>query len=266
MALAKNDSLWLALAKNDSLWLALAKNDSLWLALAKIDRLWLALAKNDSLWLALAKNDSLWLALAKNDSLWLALAKIDRLWLALAKNDSLWLALAKIDRLWLAPAMIPSSRLDLWNCSISQLDSGMNLTASVMVIDLSENPLQELQQVLFQGLTALQYLALPLNISCPGGDDAWENVDSHLGYRICQNQHSACNTTGGSALLCPENSLCAPDGPGYTQCICTPEFSGYKCLREGSFPTFMFFGILCSVTFSLTLLLWCTQRKKVKNQ
>ncbi|CAI9571373.1 unnamed protein product [Staurois parvus] len=59
--------------------------------------------------------------------------------------------------------------LDLWNCSISNLDPGLHLTAAIAVMDLSQNPLQELPQDFFQGLTGLRYLALPVNISCPGG-------------------------------------------------------------------------------------------------
>ncbi|XP_068135016.1 all-trans retinoic acid-induced differentiation factor [Hyperolius riggenbachi] len=155
--------------------------------------------------------------------------------------------------------------LDLWNCSISHLDPDFHLTAAVMVIDLSQNPLQELRQDFFLGLTGLQYLALPLSIDCPGGKEAWGNIEERSGARICQEQQSICNTTGGEAVLCPENSQCAPDGPGLTQCICAGGFRGYKCLREGHFPTLMFFGILSSVTVTLTVLLWCTQRRKVKS-
>lgn len=155
--------------------------------------------------------------------------------------------------------------LDLWNCSISSLDSGLHLTAAIAVMDLSQNPLQELRKEFFQGLTGLRYLALPVNISCPGGNESWGSVERRLDARICQDQQNTCNVTGDMAVLCPENSLCAPDGPGYTQCVCAAGFSGYKCMREGSFPTLMFFGILSSVTVTLSILLWCTQRKKVKS-
>ncbi|KAM3930831.1 all-trans retinoic acid-induced differentiation factor [Leptodactylus fuscus] len=156
--------------------------------------------------------------------------------------------------------------LDLHNCSISHLDSALNLTAALTAIDLSENPLLDLPQDMFLGLTGLEYIALPPNISCPGGDGVWRSVHNISGVHICQDQKDGCNSTGEPASLCPENSFCAPAGPGYTQCLCAPGFSGYKCLREGSFPTLMFFGILASVTLSLSILLWCTQRKKVKNQ
>ncbi|XP_018430474.1 PREDICTED: all-trans retinoic acid-induced differentiation factor isoform X2 [Nanorana parkeri] len=154
--------------------------------------------------------------------------------------------------------------LDLWNCSISHLDPGLRLTAAIVVIDISQNPLQELPREIFQGLTGLNYLALPVNISCPGGNQSWASVETGSEGRICRDQQSSCNSTG-DVVLCPENSLCAPDGPGYTQCVCVAGFSGYKCLREGSFPMIMFFGILSSVTIVLAIFFWCTQRKKVKS-
>ncbi|XP_073413904.1 all-trans retinoic acid-induced differentiation factor [Dendrobates tinctorius] len=154
--------------------------------------------------------------------------------------------------------------LDLHNCSITHLDPTLYLPPSLAAIDLSQNSLQDLPPELFQGLTSLEYIALPPNIGCPGGDGAWRSVNHSAG--VCQDQRDGCNSTGGVELLCPENSLCAPDGPGFSQCVCAPGFSGYKCLREGSFPIVMFFGILSSVTVTLCVLLWCTQRKKVKSQ
>ncbi|XP_069584695.1 all-trans retinoic acid-induced differentiation factor [Ranitomeya imitator] len=154
--------------------------------------------------------------------------------------------------------------LDFHNCSITHLDPTLHLPFSLVAIDLSQNPLQDLPPEMFQGLTSLEYIALPPNISCPGGDGAWRSVNHSAG--VCQDQKDGCNSTGGVELLCPENSLCAPAGPGSSQCVCAPGFSGYKCLREGSFPMVMFFGILSSVTVTLCVLLWCTQRKKVKSQ
>ncbi|XP_053565415.1 all-trans retinoic acid-induced differentiation factor [Bombina bombina] len=156
--------------------------------------------------------------------------------------------------------------LDLWNCSLEHLDPALHLTNATVVIDISQNPLHDLPCELFRGLTGLQYIALPITMNCPGGDDLWGQVDRNGSERICQYQRSQCNSTEELSLLCPENSVCAPDGPGYTQCVCVPGFHGYKCLREGTFPMLMFFGILASVTVTLSVLLWCTQRRKVKNQ
>uniref|UniRef100_A0A6G1RFG9 All-trans retinoic acid induced differentiation factor n=1 Tax=Hypotaenidia okinawae TaxID=2861861 RepID=A0A6G1RFG9_9GRUI len=68
-----------------------------------------------------------------------------------------------------------------------------------------------------------------------------------------------------AAWPCPENAACVPDGPGLVQCLCQGPFHGYKCLREGTFPVLLFCGILGAVTVSLSLLLWGTQRRKVKS-
>uniref|UniRef100_A0A803KEF1 EGF-like domain-containing protein n=1 Tax=Xenopus tropicalis TaxID=8364 RepID=A0A803KEF1_XENTR len=141
--------------------------------------------------------------------------------------------------------------LDLWNCSLAQLDPTLHLTQAAVVLDLSSNPLRDLPSEFFRGLLGLQYVALPAELSCPGG--------------VCQDQRSSCNSTS-EWVLCPENSVCAPDGPGYMQCVCAPGFHGYKCLRESTFPILMFFGILGLVTACLSVLLWCTQRRKVKSQ
>ncbi|XP_053315688.1 all-trans retinoic acid-induced differentiation factor isoform X2 [Spea bombifrons] len=142
--------------------------------------------------------------------------------------------------------------LDLWNCSLGHLDPALNLSDSIVVILLL--------------IPRLSLRALPLNLSCPGGNDVWETVTAGVDSRVCQDQKSACNGSGAFALLCPESSLCAPDGPGYTRCVCAPGFHGYKCLREGEFPLLMFCGILGAVSLSLAGLLWVTQRRKVKSQ
>ncbi|KAE8605812.1 hypothetical protein XENTR_v10015327 [Xenopus tropicalis] len=107
-------------------------------------------------------------------------------------------------------------------------------------------------------------LSLPSS-AAPGGNNSWENVNVTSAVRVCQDQRSSCNSTS-EWVLCPENSVCAPDGPGYMQCVCAPGFHGYKCLRESTFPILMFFGILGLVTACLSVLLWCTQRRKVKSQ
>ncbi|CAH2245274.1 all-trans retinoic acid-induced differentiation factor [Pelobates cultripes] len=122
--------------------------------------------------------------------------------------------------------------LDLGNCSLNHLDFALNLTESLNVIDISQNPLVDLSQEIFRGLSGLWYIAVPLNLSCPGGNDTWGNVTKTSSALICQDQNSACGTTGNLTLLCPESSMCAPDGPGYTKCVCAPGFTGYKCLRE----------------------------------
>uniref|UniRef100_A0A8C5PF96 EGF-like domain-containing protein n=1 Tax=Leptobrachium leishanense TaxID=445787 RepID=A0A8C5PF96_9ANUR len=73
---------------------------------------------------------------------------------------------------------------------------------------------------------------LPLNLSCPGGRDAWRNVTNTTSSVICHDQSNGCDTAGNLTFMCPESSACAPDGPGFTKCQCAPGYFGYKCLRE----------------------------------
>ncbi|XP_055570429.1 all-trans retinoic acid-induced differentiation factor isoform X2 [Falco cherrug] len=163
--------------------------------------------------------------------------------------------------------------------------------------DLTENPLTALPNGSFLGFTHLERLAVPLALDCPGGSSAWEEVTTHGSSRLCQGQRNPCNSSrelgmvweGGAVSPalgavglagcgrscdprcsvppdwpCPDNAACAPDGPGLIQCLCDRPFHGYKCLREGTFPTLLFCGILGAATLSLSLLLWRTQRWKAK--
>ncbi|KAI1241370.1 All-trans retinoic acid-induced differentiation factor, partial [Lamprotornis superbus] len=145
--------------------------------------------------------------------------------------------------------------------------------------DLTENPLTSLPDGSFLGFIHLQSLgwgvtavpvlssvpsAVPLPLECPGGSDAWQNVTMDRSSRLCQGQRNPCNSSAELAWPCPENSVCAPDGPGLIQCLCDSPFHGYKCLREDTFPMLLFGGILGTVTVSLSLLLWGTQRRKAK--
>ncbi|XP_003472917.3 all-trans retinoic acid-induced differentiation factor [Cavia porcellus] len=153
--------------------------------------------------------------------------------------------------------------LDLHNCSLE--DPGPNFTQAytAVVIDLQTNPLKGDLGNTFRGFTQLDTLVLPRAVKCPGGHNAWENVSFSTSNRICQGQKNLCNSTG-EPEMCPENGSCLPDGPGLSQCICTDGFHGYKCMRQGSFPLLVFFGILGSTTLSISLLLWGTQRRKAK--
>ncbi|TKS76422.1 All-trans retinoic acid-induced differentiation factor [Collichthys lucidus] len=106
---------------------------------------------------------------------------------------------------------------------------------------------------------------LPQDIVCPGGNSSWEKVEVNGTNRICEGQKDMCNQTGQLSINCPENSLCAPYGPGFFECSCADNYHGYKCLREGEFPTLQVFGPLGGCTFVITLLLWVTQRRKAKS-
>lgn len=173
---------------------------------------------------------------------------------------------------------------------------------------------------------------LPQDITCPGGNSSWEKVEVRNGTRRCEDQKDMCNLPGQmckflcdaynlklqqpawailymtswlliiSAVSCPENSLCAPYGPGFFECSCVDNYHGYKCLREvspansrsvidvsccwfeyslhwnffdcfkhctyfpcqqGEFPALQVFGPLGASTVVISFLLWVTQRRKV---
>ncbi|KAM4785434.1 all-trans retinoic acid-induced differentiation factor isoform 1-T1 [Cyanocitta cristata] len=154
--------------------------------------------------------------------------------------------------------------LDLSNCSLHSVPPGLAEATTAIILDLTENPLTTLPNGSFLGFIHLQSLAVPLALECPGGSDAWQDVTVDGSSRLCQEQRNPCNSSVELAWPCPENSVCAPDGPGLVQCLCDNPFHGYKCLREGTFPMLLFGGILGTATVSLSLLLWGTQRRKAK--
>ncbi|XP_067406622.1 all-trans retinoic acid-induced differentiation factor [Emydura macquarii macquarii] len=154
--------------------------------------------------------------------------------------------------------------LDLSNCSLPLLCPGFQDASTAVVIDLTENPLENVPNTSFRGFTRLQSVSLPLALECPGGDLAWDRITTHGDSRTCQGQRNPCNSSGELAWLCPENSLCTPDGPGLFQCLCSGNYHGYKCLRKGTFPMLLFYGILGAVTAALALLAWGSQRRKAK--
>ncbi|KAL4630496.1 all-trans retinoic acid-induced differentiation factor isoform X1 [Arapaima gigas] len=154
--------------------------------------------------------------------------------------------------------------LDLSNCSLRHIEDLQEASTAIM-IDLSANPVTNISDSVFQGFIELHYLILPLTLQCPGGNASWEKVVSNGSVCLCEGQKNACYQAGNMSWNCPENSLCAPDGPGSFQCSCVGEFHGYKCLREGWFPTFPVFSILGVSTFLMSVLLWYTQRRKAKS-
>ncbi|XP_052602074.1 all-trans retinoic acid-induced differentiation factor [Peromyscus californicus insignis] len=154
--------------------------------------------------------------------------------------------------------------LDLQNCSLKDPGPNFFQASTAIIIDLQANPLKDGLTNAFRGFTQLQTLILPQDVACPGGISAWESSTSFIDKQICQGQKDLCNSTTGSPEMCPENGSCAPEGPGLLQCVCADGFHGYKCMRQGSFPLLMFFGILGSTTLAISILLWGTQRRKAK--
>ncbi|XP_064411198.1 all-trans retinoic acid-induced differentiation factor [Latimeria chalumnae] len=156
--------------------------------------------------------------------------------------------------------------LDLGNCSITHIGAELHAAFTAVIIDLTENPLQNVSATGFRGFTSLQYVGLPKMIDCPGGDSSWRTVEITGNKKACKEQKNACNLTGPTLTggLCPENSSCQPDGPGMFQCPCTHGYHGYRCLREGTFPMAMFFGILGAATAITSMFFWVLQRRKAK--
>uniref|UniRef100_A0A8C5ECG2 EGF-like domain-containing protein n=2 Tax=Gouania willdenowi TaxID=441366 RepID=A0A8C5ECG2_GOUWI len=154
--------------------------------------------------------------------------------------------------------------LDLSNCSLTCVDDLKGVSTAVM-IDLSMNPIVNMSDTAFQGFSDLNYVILPHDIACPGGNASWEKVAFKEETRVCEGQKSMCNQTGQLSMTCPENSLCAPYGPGFYQCSCAGNYRGYKCLREGEFPAVQVFSGLAAATVVISIILWVTQRRKAKS-
>lgn len=153
--------------------------------------------------------------------------------------------------------------LDLSNCSLTQVGS-LNEAYTARIIDLSLNPITNITESTFQGFIELNHLILPKTLLCPGGPTSWKHIHVTEDNRICEGQNSVCNQTSQMSMDCPENSQCAPYGPGLFECSCAENYHGYKCLREGKFPSLQVFGPLGASTVVISFLLWITQRRKVK--
>ncbi|XP_072218093.1 all-trans retinoic acid-induced differentiation factor [Leuresthes tenuis] len=154
--------------------------------------------------------------------------------------------------------------LDLSSCSLTHMDE-LHGASTVLMIDLSLNPIVNISDTAFQGFRDLNYMILPQHIACPGGNTSWQKVEVKEGNRLCEGQKNMCNQTGELSMNCPENSLCAPYGPGFYECSCAENYRGYKCLREGDFPALQVFGPLAASTVVISFLLWVTQRRKAKS-
>ncbi|CAL1586361.1 unnamed protein product [Knipowitschia caucasica] len=153
--------------------------------------------------------------------------------------------------------------LDLSNCSLAQVGNIQDASAA-RIIDLSLNPKANISDTTFQGFIELDRLILPIHLLCPGGATSWKKIEKNGDQRLCEGQNSMCNQTVQMSTVCPENSQCAPFGPGLSQCSCAADYHGYKCLREGKFPVVQVLGPLGASTVVFSLLMWVTQRRKAK--
>ncbi|CAF0897790.1 unnamed protein product [Rotaria sp. Silwood1] len=136
---------------------------------------------------------------------------------------------------------------------------------NLSVIDLRSNPeLIPSPDYDFLTLKYLDDLILPENFSCPGGHDVWEIVDKiadPVGNR-CRHQKNFCSNLTD---ICDENgSYCSTNGPKHFLCLCKDGLHGYKCLRNGKFPTVAFFVSTIAVTAIASTFLYWTQRRHVK--
>ncbi|XP_049612044.1 all-trans retinoic acid-induced differentiation factor [Syngnathus scovelli] len=154
--------------------------------------------------------------------------------------------------------------LDLSNCSLTHVGN-LQEASTTLMIDLSSNSIVNISDTAFEGFRQLSQLILPADVACPGGNSSWDKVAIENGTRLCEGQRNMCIQTGKMSVNCPEYSQCAPYGPGYFECSCADNYHGYKCLREGEFPSLQVFGPLGASTLALSLLLWLTQRRKAKS-
>jgi hypothetical protein len=136
---------------------------------------------------------------------------------------------------------------------------------NLSVIDLRNNPDLKLSSTgdEFLTLTYLNDLLVPIEVQCPGGLKVWETITKTTdpeGY-YCKNQIDICSN---SMNLCVEDeTVCSGNGPNHFLCLCKSDYHGYKCLRYGAFPTWIFLGSTIGITFLLSIFLYWTQRRHV---
>ncbi|KAM7367975.1 hypothetical protein PAMP_014232 [Pampus punctatissimus] len=85
--------------------------------------------------------------------------------------------------------------LDLSNCSLTRVEN-LQEASTVLMIDLSLNSIVNVSDSAFQGFIELNYMILPADILCPGGNTSWEKVEVKEGNRLCTGQKNTCNQTG----------------------------------------------------------------------
>ncbi|KRZ10693.1 Syntrophin-1 [Trichinella zimbabwensis] len=155
--------------------------------------------------------------------------------------------------------------LNLRQCNLSCLNSNMfedektHLNRSnIEMMDLSGNPIAPdcVSANFWMGMTRLNYLILPNSTKCPGGRDAWENVEANA----CIGQVDWCKHEN---FACTEKSHCVPNGPAMMRCTCNENMHGYKCLKRGRFQVQLFLIPVIAITvFGCSLLWYFTRRQQ----
>ncbi|KAL5102851.1 All-tran retinoic acid-induced differentiation factor [Taenia crassiceps] len=94
-------------------------------------------------------------------------------------------------------------------------------------------------------------------ISSPGGYFPWNStkIIQNSTIRVWEHQLNYC-LAFGRGHICPANSGCVFNGPDCFNCLCNSNHWGYRCLRQGTFPTITIFIAVLGVTFLCCLLLF----------
>ncbi|KAL5021585.1 hypothetical protein ScPMuIL_000740 [Solemya velum] len=151
--------------------------------------------------------------------------------------------------------------VDLHGCNISNIAGFFIGLTELQIIYLEENPLKSISVEDFPGILKLEYMSLPGELQCPG---TWE-IEDHGPNNIteCRIEESFCNSTN---VPCPKNSYCNDTGLGTRDCLCLPDYHGYKCLNKGKFPTLAFVLGTSISTVLICGVLWFTQRRGIKTE
>ncbi|CAF0922290.1 unnamed protein product [Adineta steineri] len=157
--------------------------------------------------------------------------------------------------------------VDLMDSNLTKIpDFTEHENFDLVVIDLRSNPeLEPSHDNDFLALKDLDVLVLPNHFDCPGGQHVWKwinKTDDPIG-NLCGHQKDFCSN---STDICTEpNSYCDTNGPTHFLCLCKTGYDGYKCLRKGKFPSGLFYGLSIGVTIVTSAVLYCTQRRHVRN-
>ncbi|RUS75229.1 hypothetical protein EGW08_017019 [Elysia chlorotica] len=155
--------------------------------------------------------------------------------------------------------------VDLQKCGLSegQFSAAISNMSNLMYISLEGNNMKRLQNFDFHQNTNIEYLSLPPNLSCPGGNGTWLMESSDANSTICQFEQNACDVHNVS---CPSNSHCVHSGVDMVECLCNDGYYGYKCLEQGVFPITPFLIGITVPTVVLCIFLYVTQRRHVIQQ
>ncbi|XP_022317373.2 uncharacterized protein LOC111120732 [Crassostrea virginica] len=152
--------------------------------------------------------------------------------------------------------------IDLIDCSLTNISGLFHSMEQLAFLFLHKNNILDIDVDDFTGVNELKNLTLPANLSCPGGQSLWDKEITHSDRVECLDEKSTCKVFN---VTCPNsNSYCSDVGPRVTECLCSPGYHGYKCLRKDHFPTVTFVVGICVSTVVVSAFLWITQRRKVK--